>query len=86
VNVQMLIVRRLYARHGVRVNCVLPGMVQTPMLARLPNVEERSSKLTPMGRVATPIEVARCALFLASDDAAFVTGEALIVDDGYTLR
>ncbi|HEY7296103.1 MAG TPA: SDR family NAD(P)-dependent oxidoreductase [Dehalococcoidia bacterium] len=77
-----------YARYGVRVNCVCPGPIDTPavqgMLARQPEVREPLLAALPMHRFGTPEEVANCVLFLASDEAAFVTGAALTVDGGLT--
>jgi NAD(P)-dependent dehydrogenase (short-subunit alcohol dehydrogenase family) len=76
---------------GVRVNAVAPGMTETPLLtewleasedpaARRASVEER----VPLGKLATPEQVAAAILFLASDDASHVTGVTLPVDGGYT--
>jgi NAD(P)-dependent dehydrogenase (short-subunit alcohol dehydrogenase family) len=68
------------ARHGIRVNAIGPGFIETPMTAPLRADADRSRwamGLTPMGRYGTVDEVARTALFLASDDAAFFTGEIL---------
>ena len=77
-----------YGQYNVRVNCLCPGMIDTPMTAAL-----KDTNLTPvldwfrdqhlLGRVGRPEEVAAAALFLASDDASFVTGHALAVDGGY---
>jgi NAD(P)-dependent dehydrogenase (short-subunit alcohol dehydrogenase family) len=68
------------ARHGIRVNAIGPGFIETPMTAPLRADAERSRwamGLTPVGRYGTVEEVASTALFLASDDAAFFTGEIL---------
>jgi NAD(P)-dependent dehydrogenase (short-subunit alcohol dehydrogenase family) len=68
------------ARHGIRVNAIGPGFIETPMTAALRADADRSRwamGLTPFGRYGTPEEVAGAALFLASDDAAFFTGEIL---------
>jgi NAD(P)-dependent dehydrogenase (short-subunit alcohol dehydrogenase family) len=73
---------------GVRVNAVCPGTVETPWVRRL--VEEVGESLDglrarqPMGRLGTPDEVAEAVLYLASDDAAFVTGTAFVIDGGLT--
>ena len=68
------------ARHGIRVNAIGPGFIETPMTAPLRGDADRSRwamGMTPMGRYGTAEEVASTALFLASDDAAFFTGEIL---------
>jgi NAD(P)-dependent dehydrogenase (short-subunit alcohol dehydrogenase family) len=68
------------ARHGIRVNAIGPGFIETPMTAPLRGDDARSRwamGLTPMGRYGTADEVAATALFLASDDSAFFTGEIL---------
>ena len=84
-----------YATHGIRVNAICPGGVDTPMLDRyanaLPNVSPAAARRIlatthPLGRLAEPIEVARAALFLASDDSSFVTGSNLVVDGGFLAR
>ncbi len=80
-----------HARDGIRVNCICPGSVDTPMLrgemeemggiaAVRPQFEEKH----PVGRIATPEEIAAAVLYLASDDAGFVTGIALPIDGGIT--
>jgi NAD(P)-dependent dehydrogenase (short-subunit alcohol dehydrogenase family) len=76
-----------YARDGVRANSVHPGIVYTPMLdeelADLPpGALDELVASTPMGRGAQPVEVSRCVLFLASDDASYVNGAELVVDGG----
>ena len=74
---------------GVRVNCVCPGDVDTPMLpddARKRGMSwedyHAGASDRPLGRVGSPEEIARAVLFLASDDASFITGESLVVDGG----
>ncbi|MDA0991844.1 MAG: SDR family oxidoreductase, partial [Verrucomicrobia bacterium] len=70
-----------------RVNCVCPAVIETPMTAALrqdPAWVERILERYPLGRFGKPEEVAAAILFLASDEAAFVTGVALPVDGGYT--
>jgi len=66
---------------GIRVNAVLPGAIETPMLRENPEVKSGAEKLRP-GDVGQPEDVARAIAFLASDDAAFVTGAGLRVDGG----
>jgi NAD(P)-dependent dehydrogenase (short-subunit alcohol dehydrogenase family) len=80
-----------HSRQGIRVNCVCPGDVDTPMLVT--DAQKRGMAWTdylasaanrPMGRVGQPEEIARAVLFLASEDASFVTGAILAVDGGGT--
>jgi NAD(P)-dependent dehydrogenase (short-subunit alcohol dehydrogenase family) len=79
-----------YARKGIRVNAVCPGFIDTPMLRAVfhqPGVAELLPKIVEahqLGRLGLPIEIAHAALFLASDEASFVTGQALAVDGGFT--
>lgn len=74
----------LAAEH-VRVNCVLPGVIDTPMLADIREdwLRELLAR-TPAGRAGRPEEVAQAVLFLASDEASYITGAELAVDGGYT--
>jgi NAD(P)-dependent dehydrogenase (short-subunit alcohol dehydrogenase family) len=74
-----------YARRGVRVNSIHPGIIETPMTDNM--VAERMQLLldrTPMGRKGTPMEIAYGALFLASDESSFMTGAELVIDGGMT--
>jgi NAD(P)-dependent dehydrogenase (short-subunit alcohol dehydrogenase family) len=80
-----------HGRQGIRVNCVCPGDVDTPMLpedARLRGMKWQDylagCNNRPMGRIGTPEEIAKAVLFLASDDSSFMTGAALVVDGGGT--
>ncbi len=77
------------AARGIRVNCICPGYVETAMTASLTSDPESYADLKerhPMGRLAQPEDIANAALFLASDESAFVTGAPLIVDGGYTAQ
>jgi len=85
------------AHLNIRVNCICPGFTNTPMLKKFfrhwfPNEEEREKIIhstrakSVLNRYATPLEIAKAALFLVSDDASFITGQALIVDGGTTIN
>lgn len=77
-----------YGSRNIRANCLCPGFIRTPMVEAvlsLPGSGELKGtiiNLCPAGRLGTPEEVARCAVFLASDDSTFVNGHALVVDGG----
>ena len=78
-----------YGPRGVRVNCINPGWIATAMTAMLHNDEALKRQIeqqTPLGRFGTPEDVAKVALFLASDEASFVTGASYVVDGGWTAR
>ena len=77
------------ARKSIRVNCICPGYVETNMTRPLtdnPEAYEALKERHPMGRLGQPDDIANAALFLASDESAFVTGAPLIVDGGYTAQ
>jgi len=77
----------VYARQGIRANALCPGPVLTPLLAKfLSDDAKRQRRLVhiPMGRLGEPLEIAKAALFLASDDSSFMTGQSLLVDGGIT--
>jgi NAD(P)-dependent dehydrogenase (short-subunit alcohol dehydrogenase family) len=76
------------ARHGIRVNGVAPGVADTPLAELVVHNEHLAPhylKTIPLGRFAQPVDVANCALFLASDEAAYVTGQTIVIDGGQTL-
>ncbi|KAI1381082.1 NAD(P)-binding protein [Hypoxylon crocopeplum] len=78
-----------YSRDGIRVNCVCPGVIETPMTTGTPEVMERlrpAIDIAPMRRMGTPEEVADAVLFLCSSQASFIQGHALVVDGGYTIN
>jgi NAD(P)-dependent dehydrogenase (short-subunit alcohol dehydrogenase family) len=82
-----------YAARGVRVNCVCPGTVDTPVLRRAMAMADDAEGFLamlvaghPIGRIARGEEIASAVVFLASDEASFVTGAILPVDGGYTAR
>jgi glucose 1-dehydrogenase len=73
------------AHHGIRVNAIGPGSTNTEMMATVhhdPAAKERVLSRTPLGRFGEPSEIAGVALFLASDDAGFVTGQTVYADGG----
>jgi len=75
-----------YAADRVRVNCLCPGFVDTPLLASLP--PERRARLTalhPLGRLGEPEDIAHMALFLMSDQGSWITGQAIAVDGGFNI-
>jgi NAD(P)-dependent dehydrogenase (short-subunit alcohol dehydrogenase family) len=78
-----------YGPQGIRVNCLCPGYIETPMTAvlsqpGLEGIREQFMQAHLLGRSGRPEEVAAAALFLASEDASFVTGSALVVDGGFS--
>ncbi len=79
-----------YAKYNIRVNCICPGHIETPLLQRLfanePDKREELLRNYPIGRLGQPREIAEGTLFLASDEASFVTGTTLVIDGGYTAR
>ena len=76
-----------YARQGIRANTMCPGPIDTPLMAELmadPQWAARRLVHIPMGRPGQAVEIAKAALFLASDDSSFMTGATLVVDGGIT--
>jgi meso-butanediol dehydrogenase / (S,S)-butanediol dehydrogenase / diacetyl reductase len=78
-----------YAPFGIRVNCVCPGAIDTPLLQRsfgIPGFVDATRAAIPMGRLGKPEEMANVVLFLASDLASYVTGAAFVADGGLTAK
>jgi NAD(P)-dependent dehydrogenase (short-subunit alcohol dehydrogenase family) len=79
-----------YATQDVRINCLCPGVIETPMVERFtrgdPEAQEQLRQLEPIGRVGRAKEVAELALFLASDRSSFITGAVIPVDGGFVAR
>jgi 3-oxoacyl-[acyl-carrier protein] reductase len=74
------------ARRGVTVNAIAPGFIETDMSAPVRNLAgDRIKKAIPMRRIGTPDDIARVAVFLASADSAYLTGQVLTVDGGLSL-
>ena len=78
-----------YAKKNIRVNCICPGLIITPLVQKMwdespdaKKAEEQMIKKHPMKRAGLPAEIARVALFLASDDSSYITGAAIPVDGG----
>ncbi len=79
----------VYGPRGVRVNCVCPGWIETEMTRGLTENEaflRRTESQTALGRMGQPQEIANAFLFIASDEASFMTGSAMVVDGGWTAR
>lgn len=78
------------AKSGVRVNAVCPGVIRTPMVDRLvrghPEMEAQLAAGAPVGRMGQPDEIASAVLWLCSDEASFVTGQAIAVDGGWVAQ
>ena len=76
-----------YAKQGIRVNVICPGVIWTPMVERVTGgtseARAQFEALEPVGRFGTPEEIAKAALFLASDDSTFCTGAPFIIDGGF---
>jgi NAD(P)-dependent dehydrogenase (short-subunit alcohol dehydrogenase family) len=82
-----------YSRYGIRINCVCPGAVDTPMVDRELAFFENPSEVRknvildhPIGRIGRPEEIAEAVLFLASERSSFIIGESLVVDGGYIIK
>jgi NAD(P)-dependent dehydrogenase (short-subunit alcohol dehydrogenase family) len=79
-----------YAKQNIRVNAVCPGVIQTPMIERFtggdPKVIQQLVAGEPMDRLGQPEEIAETVVFLCSDAASFITGQAIAVDGGWTTR
>jgi NAD(P)-dependent dehydrogenase (short-subunit alcohol dehydrogenase family) len=74
-----------HARYGIRCNCIIPGAVRTPLVGEMtPEYEEAVKRTIPLGRWAEPEEIAKLALFLASDESSWVTGAMFVIDGGFT--
>ncbi len=75
-----------YCEQGIRVNCIVPGVIDTPgsrRVSRSPAIAARYADGIPVGRMGVPEDVAKLALYLASDDAAYVAGASFLIDGGF---
>ena len=76
-------IAREVAASGIRINTIVPGATNTPMLAGIPEQWMQAMiQAIPLGRVGEPEDIARLATFLASDDAAYITGQNMAVNGG----
>ena len=78
-----------YAKQGIRVNCVCPGAIQTPMTDRAWSDSERRARVIasePVGRIGKPEEIAEAVVWLCSDAASFVTVHTMAVDGGFVAQ
>ncbi|WP_301109024.1 SDR family NAD(P)-dependent oxidoreductase [Sporosarcina sp.] len=78
-----------YGKNGIRVNAIFPGVIETPMTQALEESKDILGmiiKMTPLERLGQPEDVSNAVLFLASDEAAYITGAELVIDGGYSAR
>ena len=75
-----------YAEHGIRINALSPGITDTPMMRAGGATADAIAAVVPVKRVAEPVEMARGAAYLLSDEAGYVTGAELVIDGGLLLR
>jgi NAD(P)-dependent dehydrogenase (short-subunit alcohol dehydrogenase family) len=78
-----------HARQQIRVNCICPGAIDTPPVGRMLAAEgarERAAKAHPLGRIGRPEDIAAAAVWLCSDEASWITGQALVVDGGLSAQ
>jgi NAD(P)-dependent dehydrogenase (short-subunit alcohol dehydrogenase family) len=77
-----------YVRQGIRVNAVCPGMIDTPMTRKglTPELTAKLLEESPIGRFGQPIEIASTVVWLCSEGASFLTGQAIAVDGAWTTR
>ncbi len=82
-----------YSKHDIRVNCICPGFIQTPMANDYfdqhddpVTARRQTQNMHPLGRLGTPEDIGYAALYLASDESSFVTGTSLVVDGGLLAR
>ncbi|MDP3732168.1 MAG: 3-oxoacyl-[acyl-carrier-protein] reductase [Candidatus Omnitrophota bacterium] len=74
------------ASRNINVNAVAPGFIQTEMTARLPeDLKQKMQEAIPLGRFGSPVDVAAVCVFLASEDASYITGQTIIVDGGMVM-
>ncbi|HIV74721.1 MAG TPA: SDR family oxidoreductase [Candidatus Pseudogracilibacillus intestinigallinarum] len=78
-----------FGRQGVRVNALFPGIIETPMTQGLSTSKDLLNQLiqaTPLQRLGQPEDIAKAALFLASDDSSYITGAEIVIDGGFSAQ
>lgn len=78
-----------FGQHGIRVNTIFPGVIETPMTKSLEDTKEVVNaliRMTPLQRLGQPEDIANAVLFLSSDEASYITGAELVIDGGYAAR
>src|SRR5699024_2724821 len=78
-----------FGRQGVRVNALFPGIIETPMTQGLSTSKDLLNQLiqaTPLQRLGQPEDIAKAALFLASDDSSYITGAEIVIDSGFSAQ
>lgn len=72
--------------HGINVNAIAPGPIETPGTQAVGEIYEQMRRAIPLGRWGKPIDIANLAVFLASEDSSFITGQCIVADGGYTIQ
>lgn len=79
-----------YAKEGIRINAVCPGVIDTPMIDRITKrdkeKEKQFSNMEPVGRFGSPEEIANAVVWMCSDEASFITGHSMVVDGGFVAQ
>lgn len=79
-----------YAKEGIRINAVCPGIIDTPMIDRITKnnkeTEKQFAKMEPVGRFGSPEEIANAVIWMCSDEASFVTGHPMVIDGGFVAQ
>jgi len=74
-----------YAKAGLRINAICPGLTNTPIVSGIPMVAGAAAKAIPLGRIGEPVDMANAVLWLCSEQATYITGHCLVVDGGYSV-
>ncbi|MHA2089309.1 MAG: SDR family oxidoreductase, partial [Candidatus Kariarchaeaceae archaeon] len=74
---------REFAKYGIRVNCIVPGIIKSPMTDTIPkDFLDQSIRMIPLGRIGNADEIASVVKFLLSNDSSYITGTSILVDGG----